>query len=149
MTPRTATARQHVERSFETPQSAPRLRVARPSAASASSRPRKGRLLLRPVAVATGFVVASLLAVVIGNMVLASGQLQLEQLQTRVATTESNTALKLELSTEKQSPAIAAIDAQTHGLVQAQVFPIPAASLTRRLAPPTLSLAPCCALTPR
>jgi hypothetical protein len=145
---RTAAARRHVEPSFETPRSAPNLRVARPTAASAS-RPRKGRLLLRPVAVATGFIVASLLAVVIGNMVLASGQLQLEQTQARLASTESKTALKLELSTEKQSPRIAARDAQVDGLVQAPLFPIPAASLTHRLAPPTMSSAPCCALTPR
>jgi hypothetical protein len=155
VTPQTATARRFAapepefDIDIDVEAAAPPLRVARPAPGSHTPRPRKDRLLLRPVAVATMIVVASLLAVVIGNMVLASGQLQLEQLQARLATTESKVALKLERFTEMGSPAAAARAAFRDGLVPpSMVLPIPAVSLTQRLGLPTMSTAPCCALTP-
>lgn len=150
MTPRTATAHRTVTSPLEAPRSAPRLRLSRPEPREPTPSPRRSRHLLRPVTAATSLVVASLLAVVIGNMMLASGQLRLEQLQTKLAATESKYAVKLEKYTVAESPQAAAVLKAREGLVQPDlVLPIPAASLTHRLALPTFSSAPCCALTPR
>jgi hypothetical protein len=148
MIARTATARQIVAPRIETPPPTPRLRIARPDAPSTTPR-RRSRQWFRPVTVATALVVASLLAVVTGNMLLASGQLQLEKLQANLAATESKYAGKLERFTEAQSPAAAAGVARDYKLVPPLfVLPIQAVSLAHRLAAPTLSSAPCCTLTP-
>jgi hypothetical protein len=126
----------------------PPLRVAR-SAPSTSSRPLRRRLFFRPVALSVTLIVASLLAVVIGNMLLTSGQLQLEQLQARLAATTAHYAVKLDRFTQLESPTAAVrLQQRDHLVLPAQVFSIPAVPLSRRLAPPTLSSAPCCALTP-
>jgi hypothetical protein len=147
MTTPTATARRPVATTVEAAPVRPVLRVARPVPNESPVRT-GSRLLLRPVALATAFIVASLLAVVIGNMLLASGQLQLEQLQTKLAQKESGYAGRLEKFTAALSPSAATNYEEHHGLVQPSlVLPISAVSLTNRLAAPTFSSAPCCTLT--
>lgn len=146
MSPQTATARRPVASTVEAA-GRPDLRVTRPVAKESPVRA-GSRLLLRPVALATAFIVASLLAVVIGNMLLASGQLQLEQLQTKLAQKESGYALRLEKFASAVSPSAATNYEEHHGLVQPSlVLPISAVSLAHRLAAPTFSSAPCCTLT--
>jgi hypothetical protein len=99
----------------------------------------------RPVAVAVGLVIASLLAVVGGNMELASGQLRLEQVDSSLAQLQSTYAARLASVAAETSPqALARIE----GLraTPREILPIPAVSLRHRLAAPTLSSARCCSL---
>lgn len=148
MTPAAATAVRSAPRAPAVTTPGPRIRLA-------SERPaqpvRRGRVTLRPLGIAATLVVASLLAVVIGNMLLASGQLRLEQLQQRLAQVESKMAAKQELYQEMTAPRHVAISAERNGLVQpSTTYTLPyVADLSRRLHPLLLSSAPCCTITPR
>lgn len=83
-------------------------------------------------------------------MALASGQLQLEQAQSRVAQVESSYALGLDKLNDLQSPATIAHDAAVGGLVAPSQAPLmlPRVSLTKRLPAQRLSYLPCCTFTP-
>ena len=99
--------------------------------------------------IAVGFVVASLLAVVIGNMTLAQGQLRLEQVDSKLVAAQSAVAGQLVQYTHQESPAVVALEAKHRHLVQpSEILPIKAVSLSTPLGPPTFSSAPCCAVTP-
>lgn len=102
----------------------------------------------RPLAIAAGIVVACLLAAVGGNMILASGQLQLEQLQAKVVAAGYDYAAESVTVAHLESPAHVASSAQAQGDVVPQVLQIPTVSLTTRLPAPTFSSLPCCSLTP-
>jgi len=117
-------------------------RDAAPSASKARRRP-------QPVAIAVGLVVASLLAVVVGNMELSAGQLGLEQAQARLVATESSYAQQLELVARAESPANVAILARNNKLVlPSETLTIHSVPLMRRLGPPVFSSTPCCSITP-
>lgn len=165
MTPRTSTARVAVAprrqptsaRSLNTartpasrPTTAPpRLRLARPVPVRATA-PIRPRTTLRPLGISVGMVVASLLAVVIGNMALASGQLQLEQAQSRLAGVAAQYSNELEIVNVLKSPATIAHDAAVGGLVAPAQAPLmlPHVPLTKRLGAQRLSDLPCCTFTP-
>jgi hypothetical protein len=101
------------------------------------------------VGIAAGLVIVSLLAVVVGNMQLAAGQLRLSQVQAQVVALQSSEAAQQVQAANLVSPAAVAKDVRGRGLVQPnEILHIPAVSLERRLAPPTFSYAPCCSLTP-
>jgi hypothetical protein len=122
---------------------APRPSLVAPSAAPLASRLRRPR----PLAVAIGLVIASLLLVVGGNMELASGQLRLEQVDARLTQLQSSyDATLAQVAAETSPQALAGVG----GLRTSprEVLPIPSVSLRFRLAAPTLSSAPCCTLTP-
>lgn len=128
---------------------APRLRVARPTTSSTPTR--RARVTLRPLAIAAGLIVGSLLAVVVGNMALASGQLHLEQLQQRLAQVESAMSSSQEQYQQLRSPANVALSAQRHGFVSpVATYTLPyVADLSHRLPAPLFSSGPCCEVTPR
>jgi hypothetical protein len=101
------------------------------------------------VSLSAGFVVVCLLAVVIGNMQLAAGQLRLSQLQAQVVAVQSAEATAEADYASLSSPAAIAHDLPGLGLHQVnEILTIPAVSLEQRLGPPTFSYAPCCSLTP-
>lgn len=107
------------------------------------------RARLSPVRIAAGIVIACLLAVVVGNMQLAAGQLRLSQLQAQVVALQSSEAAQQVTAAALVSPAAIAKDVKGKGLVQpSEILHIPPASLERRLPAPTFSYAPCCTLTP-
>jgi hypothetical protein len=94
------------------------------------------------------FVVASLVAVVVGNMELAAGQLHLEQVNQQLVAVESSTAAAVEHLTYLESPQSVAAAATAHNRVPpTEVLQIPSVPLEHRLAPPHFSYAPCCSLT--
>jgi hypothetical protein len=104
---------------------------------------------LNPVGIAVGLVVVSLLAVVVGNTMLASGQLRLEKIQTQLSAVESTYAAQLALVTTQESPSSVAKSAVGQGLVQpSEILQLPSVPLSKRLGPPLFSSAPCCTLTP-
>lgn len=104
---------------------------------------------LNPVGIAVGLVVASLIAVVVGNTLLASGQLRLEKIQTELSAVQSAYAANLALVTTQESPAAVARGAVGQGLVQpSEILQLPSVPLSKRLGPPVFSNAPCCTLTP-
>jgi hypothetical protein len=109
----------------------------------------RSRRRISPVAMAASFVVASLLAVVGGNMVLVSGQLQLSQVQNQLANQQSVVAAA-EASVFKQTaPGHIANEASLKGLTQVTPLLIPAVtSLDVREHAPTFSPSPCCSVTP-
>jgi len=122
-----------------------RAATTRPAVAPAPAK--SGRL--NPVGVAVGLVVASLLAVVVGNMVLASGSLTLEHAQTTLGYAEQAYEAQLAAVTHMESPAVVAQSALGLHLVQpSETLQLPSVSLVRRLGPPVFSGAPCCSLTP-
>jgi len=94
-------------------------------------------------------VVASLLAVVVGNMVLASGQLNLQHVQGQLSVEEASYATQLASVTAAESPATVAQSALGLHLVQpSEILQLASVPLMRRLGPPVFSSAPCCSLTP-
>jgi hypothetical protein len=97
------------------------------------------------VSIAVGVVVASLLAVVGGNMQLAAGQLRLEQVQSRLAQVQSAYAAALASVAAETSPQALALVAGLRAQPR-EILPIYSVSLRRRLPAPTLSTAPCCTL---
>lgn len=123
-----------------------RLRLAR-----STPQVRRSRITLRPAAVSAVLVVGALLAVVVGNMALASGQLHLDNLQQRLAQVESDMASQQERYQELVSPQQIAHSAQLHGDVQpAATYTLPyVADLSKRLPAPQFSSYPCCSVTPR
>ena len=150
MTPRTAAAVRTA------PREASRIPSPRPQRTTSAERLRpvatsptpevanRERRRIRPVAVAIGLVVVSLLGVVGGNMQLASGKLRLEQVDPCWRSVESAYAASLAAVAAETSPqALARV-----GGLQAPraILPIPSVSLSHRLAAPT-STAPCCSLT--
>jgi hypothetical protein len=153
MTPRAATlARSEATRAVARASYAPsRPSIERPRPTLVVPEPRRSRLQraraqLRPSVLAAGFVVVCLLAVMIGNMQLASGQLGLEQLQSQLNSVESNYAATLAQVTSEESPA--ALAASQHLVSASHAYQLPMVPLSRRLAPPHFSAAPCCSLTP-
>lgn len=129
-----------------TPRSVPPLERQRPVAATSPAPALRSRHRLRPVAVAIGLVVVSLLGVVGGSMQLASGQLRLEQVQSLLAQRESAYAAALVSEAAATSPQALA---RLAGLQSPrQILLIPSVSLSHRLAAPTLSSAPGYSLTP-
>ena len=107
------------------------------------------RRRVRPVGLAAAIVVASLLAVVIGNMELASGQLRLEQVQSQLSAVQSSYSQALAEVTIQSSPQNVDVDAgKLHLVPPTEVLPIRSVSLEQRLPPPTFSSMPCCSLTP-
>jgi hypothetical protein len=109
----------------------------------------RARRRLSPAGIAAAIVVACLLAVVVGNMQLAAGQLRLEQVQTQLASQQSETDQQLLGDTLKLSPqAVAQVAGHNHLGPASEILQIPSVSLERRLPPPTFSYAPCCSLTP-
>lgn len=151
MTPR-ATAVARVATNVATPPSLrPSLRPlpTPPPVPTAVSRWSRLRRRLSPVSVSAGIVVVCLLAVVIGNMQLAAGQLRLSQLQAEVVAVQTSEAVAEAHLASLTSPAAIAHDLPGLGLRQAnEILTIPAVSLEKRLAPPAFSYAPCCSLTP-
>jgi hypothetical protein len=120
-----------------------------PPVPTAVSRWSRLRRRLSPVSVSAGIVVICLLAVVIGNMQLAAGQLRLSQLQAEVVAVQTSEAVAEAHLASLTSPAAIARDLPGLGLRQAnEILTIPAVSLEKRLAPPAFSYAPCCSLTP-
>jgi hypothetical protein len=103
---------------------------------------------LSPVTVAVSLVVASLLAVVGGNMLLASGQLRLQVAQGQLSSLESSDATAWLHELQLTSPAFVKESASREGLQEATPLILPVASLDHRLGPPTFSSAPCCSLKP-
>ena len=109
----------------------------------------RARRRLSPLGIAAAIVVTCLLAVVVGNMQLAAGQLHLEQVQTELANQQSATDQQLLGDTLTLSPqAVAAAAGHNHLGPASEILQIPSVSLERRLPPPTFSYAPCCSLTP-
>lgn len=147
MTASVATPRRDAART-PAPATTPRLRLARPKPTPAV---RRARITLRPLALSAGLVVAALLAVVVGNMMLASGQLRLEQLQQRLAQVESTMSASQELYQQKTSPQYVAQSAERHHLAPpVATYTLPSVvDLSRRLPPPRFSDSPCCSITPR
>lgn len=114
-----------------------------------ASHARRTRRRLSPIAVAVAFVVASLLAVVGGNMLLDSGQLRLEQVQSQLADVSSTYAASQEEAAALASPAYVAHAASLEGLQSATPLPLPLdTALGVRLPGQRTSSAPCCTLTP-
>lgn len=149
MTPRaTAAARTAPPRvaqrdSRSTPRRAPTLEprpsVVAPSASRLRRRP-------TPVAVAIGVVIASLLAVVGGNMQLASGQLRLEQVDSQLTQLQSAYAAALASVAVETSPqALARVEGLRAG--PREILTIDYVPLGARLPAPTLSSARCCSST--
>ena len=154
MTPRAATAAAGAAaptRGVAAP-ARPALRPVAPKRENTTTRvaaaPSKARRF-NPVGVAVGLVVASLLAVVVGNMVLASGSLTLDHAQTTLGYAEQAYEAQLAAVTHMESPAVVAQSALGLHLVQpSETLQLPSVSLVRRLGPPVFSGAPCCSLTP-
>lgn len=123
------------------------LPAARPAARA--SRWARLRRRLSPVSISAGLVVVALVAVVVGNMQLAAGQLRLSQLQAQVLAVQYAEAASEAHVTALASPAAIAHDVAGTGKVQpSEILQIPSVSLEARLGPPTFSYAPCCSLTP-
>jgi hypothetical protein len=103
---------------------------------------------LHPVSIAVTLVVASLIAVVIGNMTLAQGQLHLEQLQASLVQEQSSYAGLLVRVTSEESPANVAREAKDRHLVQpSDIYPIRSVPLSKPLGLPVFSTKPCCSVT--
>ena len=101
------------------------------------------------MSISSGLVVVALVAVVVGNMQLAAGQLRLSQLQAQVIAVQYDEAASEAHVTALASPAAIAHDVVGKGKVQpSEILQIPSVSLEARLGPPTFSYAPCCSLTP-
>jgi hypothetical protein len=152
MTPRASAAARATAPSRPA-RAAPTLRPVpspRPKGASLAPRWAGVRARLSPVGIAAGVVTLCLLAVVIGNMQLAAGQLRLSQLQSQVVAVQSSEAAQQVLVQSQESPATVAHEIAVHGgLVQpSEILHLPAVSLERPLPPPSFSYAPCCSLTP-
>ncbi len=147
MTVRAAAVARPLERLA--PPRRPALRPVASTGSSAEPAPR-ARRRLQPVTVAAGLVVAALLAVVGGNMLLASGQLRLEQTQTQLATAAANLAASQQLEDKLQSPSHVYSATEGKGFHEAwpQVIPV-VTNLGVRLPAPRFSAAPCCTVTPR
>jgi hypothetical protein len=134
------------------PRAVPRasLREVAPARRAAPvSRWARLRRKFSPVTIAVSLVLVSLLAVVVGNMELAGGQLRLSQLQAEVGQYESAQAATAAHDAWLASPAVVA-----HGIANtdlrspSETFQIPGVSVGHPLPPPTFSSAPCCSLTP-
>lgn len=109
----------------------------------AASRASRLRRRPTPVAVAIGLVIASLLAVVGGNMQLAAGQLRLEQVDSRLTQLQSAYAAALASVAAETSPqALARVGGLRAG--PREILPIYSVSLRTRLPAQSLSSAPCC-----
>ena len=147
MTPRESTARTADE--WAPTSALQRAPSPRPSLVAPAAKPLPGRVRWRPrpVAVAVGVVIASLLFVVGGNMELASGQLRLEQADSILAQLQSTYAARLALVAQDTSPQQLALGSELRASPR-EVLPIPAVSLRYRLPAVRLSSAPCCSLTP-
>jgi hypothetical protein len=151
VTPR-ATAAARVATNIERrPSLRPSLRPlpTAPPVTTPASRWSRLRRRLSPVSVSAVVVVVCLLAVVVGNMQLAAGQLRLSQLQAQVVAVQTSEAVAEAHLASLTSPAAIAHDLPGLGLRQAnEILTIPAVSLEKRLASPAFSYAPCCSLTP-
>jgi hypothetical protein len=96
--------------------------------------------------VAIGVVIASLLAVVGGNMQLASGQLRLEQVDSQLTQLQSAYAAALASVAVETSPqALARVEGLRAG--PREILTIDYVPLGARLPAPTLSSARCCSST--
>ena len=97
--------------------------------------------------VAAGIVAACLLAVVVGNMQLAAGQLRLSQLESQVVALQSSEDALVSHDATLISPSAIAHDVKGKGQ-PSYIYHIPSVSLAKPLGPPTFSYLPCCTLTP-
>lgn len=151
MTPRAAATARAAPGTAPRPSPRPSLRPlpSTPPVPVSTSRWARLRHRVSPVSIAVGFVVICLLAVVVGNMQLAAGQLRLSQLQSQVVAVQTSEAVADAHLASLTSPAAIAHDIPGLGLGQAnEILTIPAVSLEQRLGPPSFSYAPCCSLTP-